>query len=418
MMFEKFSNRESLSNMQKNMGISLPSQRPISKSPPDRKKLQTWIENHYSIPRVKEIAEKLAKHINYIPFDTLLGQLQVTITQFNNYDLPYVLWIPQIKFNVGDGCSDLWIAGLCFEHSGLNPPVAIAFTDQLIEVLKQYPTVLNILMLDDASYSASHITGEINRLSLANTLEAYTLFIGIPFMTKHAVTVIQNESKRVFKKNVMLLDYINLPMMNEILDTEELNYLEKEFDYRCDKRTLTYFDHRYPDVFSTLWCFQDGSHLLSSNIVKAMEHLGHHTTELLWNENVKKLLPNSEPVVPEIISPYKQKNVLKLMGDRAMFAKEINIDPSVVADFLENSSKKPITGIEQLLSFFKPKQTLLFFGALTLFLIPENLFADNQSISNLQLALILVMVFFVSAMSDNIKKESQMNFAETPHRYT
>ncbi len=434
-------NVKTLSAMQKKAGISFPTQLPIYHSPPDENKLQAWIENHNSFPEVKNIAAKLASHINYIPFDTLLTQLQCMITQFNSFNLPYILWIPQRTYIVSEGCSDLWIAGLCFEHCRLNQPVAIAFTNQLSEVLKQHPTVHNILMLDDASYSANHIKNEIQNLRrFGNTLEKYNLYIGIPFMTKHAVEVIVHESKDAFETNaIILLNYKNLPMMTDILDAGEQDYLIKEFGYFFGARTLSYFDHRYPDEFSTLWCFQDGSHLLSVNITKAMEHLGSKIDTDQWDDKVKKLFPISKPVVPVIIPPYRLKNALKFeelkiainakkLGHRTIYpiqatenrvmrAKGINIEDTTVADFLEYSPKRAITGIEPFLSFFKPKQTLILLGALTLFLIPENFFADKQSISNLQHAFILVIAFFVTTILDNIKSASQMNFsAKTQNR--
>jgi len=426
-MFTQLSYR-ALSDMQKKAGISFPTQLPIYHSPPDKNKLQAWIENHNSFPQVKNIAKKLASHINYIPFETLLAQLQCMITEFNSFNLPYILWIPQRDSIVNEGCSDLWIAGLCFEFCKLNHPVAIAFTNQLCDVLKQHPTVHHILILDDASYSANHIKNEIQQFRRmgGRLLENHTLYIGIPFMTTHAVSEIKKLFQNAPKTMTKLLHYTNILMMSEVLNSEEKLYLENEFSYQLGSRTLTYFDHRYPDQFSSLWCFEDGSHLLRTSIFRVRERLPINEQD---DDNLERLLPSSEPMVPKIISPYRLHQNHKLdelkiaINDKAvghrteypihpamnklMRAKGINFWDTADADVVEHSSKTSSLSIKPLPAFFKPKQTLVMLGALSLFLIPNHFFLQNQIISNLQLSFLFVVAFLAPFMLENINPKAQ-----------
>lgn len=294
--------------MTQKVGIQFPVILPLFSSPLDPKAINDWIETHASIPKIKDIAAKIAKHINYISFEQFLSQLQITIDHFNKIVTePYVLVV------AGEvGKSDHWVTSLALEQCGLRWPNTIIFSFQVTTYLQENSHIRNILLLDDASYSADHIITAFGKMigyspDSILTKEHYHVWIGIPFMTTHAAKKILTTQ---FFSDMQLLHHTKINMLTEILDEEEKNYLLSEFDYKCSHRTLTYFDHGYPDAFSTLPALEQGWHLLRiGSIMPAMTKLGYASpddyTPEAWNQKVAELLPQSMPLMPKIIRPYR-----------------------------------------------------------------------------------------------------------------
>lgn len=328
-------------------GISFPTVLPLFKNPPNKAAANAWVEAHYAFPLIKKIAKKMVDNINYISFERFFAGLEQTIQSFNLHiqDRPYILWIGQYnKKDLNDGCSDQWAAGLALEYGKLRWPSAIATTKTLIECLRQNQTIKDVLLLDDASYSAGHIGQEISHLDnefllnlfshsnaeiredfqrLENKQPKRNLSIGIPFMTTHAFQSLSKLRNGIFS-NVQVLQHETIKMQREILSLDEIAYLET-FGYILGYKTLTYFDHTYPDLFSTIDNFKSGTHLLLDNVAKAMKTLGYipgedhsasQTSGLTvitdpkeWRTLINKLLPSTKPAItPTIIQPYRLLN--------------------------------------------------------------------------------------------------------------
>lgn len=322
-----------LNEKTKKAGIEFPTILPLFRNPPDRKAVQEWVDKHDTteinkhFPELKPLAEKIAKHINYIPYETFLEKLKITINDFHKKtkEDPYVLWIAQDAMHLKAGASDAWVAGLAFEHCGLRTPAAIFTTNRFVDFLKSNYVykhhfgkenyIKHILLLDDASYSANHILDEINHIHTDSLIETedkriitilenyYQFYIGIPFMTSIAEQKISDN----IRINASLLAHTKLPMLKELLDEKEIKLLES-VGTTVRSKTLSYFDHRFPDVWSTLSQIEDGYNLLCLGKMDAMEKMG-YTPETMaideWNKLVPKMIPDSLPLIPTVIPPYR-----------------------------------------------------------------------------------------------------------------
>lgn len=305
-------------------GIDFPTILPLFRSPPNFKALTEWVNCHRDNAVLTSLARKLADHINYIPFEKFLAQLKLTIQHFNEkITEPYVLWTPK-----ENGGSDLWVASLALEHCGLRWPSAIVGTTQLPQFLQQNPDIKHILLLDDAAYGGSHISAEIYKANVqcfmetkkTELIEARQLIIGIAFLTQNAIKKIsQNQAFQ----SITILSHAHMPLMQEILSTAEQKSLEN-FRITCTNKTLSYHDHAYPDCWSTLPNFEDGTHLMRiSGVMSYMGTMGYtislyaeeypHATIIQnpdeWNQLVTRLMPAAHSaIIPTIVRPYRLKH--------------------------------------------------------------------------------------------------------------
>ncbi|MCC2666441.1 MAG: hypothetical protein K0S63_357, partial [Gammaproteobacteria bacterium] len=263
-------------NIAAQAGINFPTILPLFKGTPKQEAIEEWVKNHQQNELVYAIAKKIARNINHIPFEKFLAQLKITVADFNTrVTAPYALWIPQNLASMLPGCSDVWVIGLALEHCNLRWPEAVIRTDQLNIFLIENPQIRHILILDDAAYSGSHIQDELVRIfefyeddnedDKTPQVSQCRLLIGVPFITVVA--------KEKIKKNLFLstdlLAHIQIDLTKEILNKEEVAYLESNH-FPLNSKTLTYFDHRFPDCWSTLPHLEDGYHLLSSNVINYM----------------------------------------------------------------------------------------------------------------------------------------------------
>lgn len=311
--------------MAKEKGIFFPAQLPLFKSPPDKKAMEAWV-NHQSSPALKRIARKFIDNVDYISFEQFYSQLKLTVDDFNNkVKEPYVLWITQSSTSHSfEAKSEFWMAALAFEHLGLRWPDAIVTTDTLNDYMQSHPGIKNILILDDASHSGTHIQDELHaagRIAFQShrTLEdkSHELYIGIPYITSTAKKVITQSS---FFKNIHFLSHRPMKSIHEIIDLKDEKEL-KDVGYISMHRTLTYFDHRFPDFFSTCQNLKTGQNLVLQAIpfMKSIgydfndyRHKGNDTDEEVnkkiktWNDLVDKHVKDSKAaIVPSIIPPYK-----------------------------------------------------------------------------------------------------------------
>lgn len=305
-------------------GIHFPTILPLFDSPPDLQAAQNWINGHQQSPLLRSCAEKIVTNLNYIPFDSFLNQLQASIQDFNQrMKKPYVLWVAQSEAVAEVGCSDYWVAGLALEYGGLACPAAIVNTAQLTIFLEQNPEIRDILILDDAAYGCNHLMDQLHHAEMLcikkqnnyyeMPLRSYHLHVLVPFMTVEATRKLQQQN---YFPETTIYPNTELKVVKDFLNETELAALGCNRKH-IEGKTLTYFDHRFPDCWSSLtYNLYDGDHLLS--ILDLMPQLGYRapymefseSTELIsdpeaWNALVEKLRPKPIPIVPKIIPPYR-----------------------------------------------------------------------------------------------------------------
>jgi hypothetical protein len=364
------------------LGIQFPTPLPLFLGSPNSSHLADWAESQIT-PIARKIAQKMVDNLQYIPFEAFLKPLQKTIHNFHEKlnDEPYVLLLGEFKPDkLKRGCSDQWMIGLALEYCGLKEPEIILTPDQLKSWQSTHPTVTNLLMLDDASYSGQQkkdiLEYFVNR---KNELKSHELsfYVGIPFMTHYAEN--QLSAMRLTFKNLIVLDHAYMPSTAEILDPKEIFYAEQtNIGYISHRQTLTYFDHRFADFYSCFQQIYDGSNLLMAESVHMMRFLG-YTFESQFAKKNKHLqlitdvdqyntiaisltdpnswIPCSGYAIPTIIPPYQlhqyegQENLefaIKKIGTRNSYPAN---DPKIDAILT-----KPIP---QNIGFFRYKKSEL-----------------------------------------------------------
>lgn len=300
-------------NMAEQAGIYFPTPLPLYNSPPDEKAMQNWIAVQ-NTPELQCLAKKITANINYIAIDKFLKQLKITVQDFNDkVQEPYVLWIAQENSSaLKEGCSDLWVPGLALEHCGLRWPESIITTDQLGNFFKTNTTIKKILLLDDAAYSGTHLNRELAHFEIATHASNIDLYIGVAFMTERA---------EQYATHFNLLKHSSIKTLSEIFSTKELKTLNMTGGFA--NQTLTYFDHVFPDFYSTFQTLRTGNNLLKVNcgILDYMHNKGYVTSEfqhlfpnsklissLEWNNLCMELIRDSEPLIPTIIRPHRLHN--------------------------------------------------------------------------------------------------------------
>lgn len=318
-----------LRHMAEMNGIVFPTLLPLYRSAPVLEHLNEWAESQ-ATPTLRKISHTLVKNINYIPFESFLKALKETITDFNQHigDKPFILLIAENREDkLANGCSDQWVAGLAFEHCQLKQPTAIFNINQLRRYLKQNPTIpeMDILILDDASYSARQKSEALSDLisnfeisnfhinnfeenDLKERFKTLHLWMGIPFMTEQA-----NKAFAGFQKDfqeVTILTHQHMPLVIDFLTKDEQYYMKSISCFTPLKVTLTWFDHRFPDDFSTFASLYWGKSLIDASISKYMAFLGYDAEEMEVNEYngmVSELFaPNYLPYynIPRVLPPY------------------------------------------------------------------------------------------------------------------
>lgn len=296
--------------MAKNAGIQFPTVLPLFRNPPNKLALEAWIQAHKSFPELLDIVKLMVKHLNYISFERFFSSLEAVIQHFVKeiQGRPYLLWIPS-----KEGGSDRWVASLALEYGKLPWPMAICDSSQINDFLQQHPEVHDVLLLDDASYSGSHLSTELHHLK--NNTQQVCIFIGIPFLTSYVPSMILKKHKH---HEYRFLEFQKMPMIREILSLKEIALL-KRFQISYQTETLTYFDHTYPDYWSTIANFNNGMHLLRPMSCEIMRSQGFlapwdsaNAASLKpmsaedWDNAIEKLFPDTDPrPTPIIIQPYK-----------------------------------------------------------------------------------------------------------------
>jgi hypothetical protein len=300
--------------MLERLGITLPAPLPVFDSPPDLAAIEEWIACQPSL-ELQYYARKLSTHINYIPTERFLEQLKITLADFNqNHQEPYVLCLPQREDSADDklsGCSDTWVIALAFEYAHLRWPEAIVRTDELEPFLESHSSVKKVLMLDDAAYSATHLISELGFISHGSpcelsVLKQVDLVFGIPFITGFAKNRILNCA---IGNKIIFLAHDCIPVIGEILtDDEMVRFIEITNTPEHRTHSLTYFSHKYPDLFSTLQQFQTGRSMVSMEQYQALTGHYYDIPSVYSLDELDEIMhehqPRSRPIVPYIASPY------------------------------------------------------------------------------------------------------------------
>lgn len=278
----------------KQYNIFFPSIEPLFKSPPDENGKKLFVEAHKSkyFPEYAQLAKIFVDNINYIPHQefltTFLTQLELFIEKIGNK--PYVLWISQNNkqyYNgITEGCSELWLAGLAFQYSKLPWPVSIETTDSLGRFLKINKDVHEVLVMDDAIYSGTHLEKELSN-TLYEEIEYTNLSIVLAYSTKLGQAKVLNSAKQQFHSLELYSGGI-LPTFGEFI-TEELKKFTQVVDIQFLNKTLTYFDHAVPDFQSTHVLLDSlGTYKIFTSIYQHMFLLGYYNPSM-EKEQIKSL---------------------------------------------------------------------------------------------------------------------------------
>ena len=305
-------NLNPIQQMAANVGICFPTKLPEVSTAPDPQAMAVWVKHHDQTPLMQTIAKKIVQHINHVSTECFLEKLQETIADFHaSCNRSYVLCVCHDSARVS--CkSDQWVAGLALERCNLRFPNAIVKSQDLDACLRAHPEIHDILILDDAAYSGAHLTDGLAWMKTGGC----HIYIGIPFMTNKA-------KKRVEEKcapdlAITVLKHSHLPVLEEMLTQDEKYHFVVDMDMSREMtRTLTYFDHKFPDSWSTLQNIATGNHLLRFHESYYMERRGCVMERSEQDALYAQLFQSSAPIVGEIHPPYypAERSPIKKMAE-------------------------------------------------------------------------------------------------------
>jgi hypothetical protein len=95
-------------------------------------------------------------------------------------------------------------------------------------------------VVDDAAYSGNQLWSALERLAFISTIPNPKIFIILPFYTQMARDFVEYKAKQLKLELVFCSPLATLQSMGECMNNESMA-----------SRTSTYFDHKFPDVWST-----------------------------------------------------------------------------------------------------------------------------------------------------------------------
>lgn len=202
-------------------------------------------------------AQFILDHIHHISQEEFEGALRESVRRFNtNVGRPYVLILEK-------GKSTEWAYALAREFN-LRPPTAIVDAneaDQIQRVLKENVDVVDLVVVDDASYSGIHIQSLFDRVRV-NVLDnrQFILHTVVPFITKTARNVISDPNNLDVPPAQFEYYHVEImPTIEELIAAANTPNLDlstlKKFGPNIlgqpsPDNTLTYFEHKIPDHVS------------------------------------------------------------------------------------------------------------------------------------------------------------------------
>ncbi len=251
--------------------IIFPTPKPLFTAPPNQDALAKWVvaNSFPHLPHSASIAKKIASNIYYITFDEFMALLKRTIADFNaRCDKPYVLWLAQdVDYIFEHGCSELWVAGLALEDCDLRWPEAIVTSRELPSYLAEHTEIESVLLLDDAAYRGFHLHRELTSQHkwLTEVERAVSIYIGIPFVSEAAEEIVRKKAEEHPSITFQLLAHQVIFAITHYLSEDEQAEIRSLPHHQVSLFvTLTYFQHKLPDHYSTLRLFDKGLFFLDT----------------------------------------------------------------------------------------------------------------------------------------------------------
>ena len=247
--------------------------RALRENPVRKDELEDWITAHR--PELQGAARLIAENINYIDEYEFEKQLKETVDEFNA-DIGDKKYFVLLLTNANRRKSAEWVYALAKEK-GLKMPAQewYSFYEKdkpdytaIIAALKA-AGINDILILDDASFSGGQVRGQVNSLnSAAAQLPGLTVHVALPFITGSAKLHIMDADTKNIK--VVFGKHAIMPTIDDIFagrQEEALKYFgqkgKKSADISDYVKTLTYFQHKVPDEYSTFQRITQGTPISS-----------------------------------------------------------------------------------------------------------------------------------------------------------
>lgn len=220
---------------------------------------------------VKEIVRKIIKNIQHISFEEFLMNFNKSIRELNdllkdNKDIIIVLY----EFSMENEKSTEWLKKYFINYMKyLKNKNKIYVCDNnnfkdlsIINTDKYY-----FVLIDDCAYSGSQINIKIVKIfyyiNLYNLNDESNIILLIPYISNIALDLFLNTLKNLKIFFWTILSHILIKKnTNDILSVDEKDILNKydklniityeKYDEKYDKKYLVYFDHKLPDIISTI----------------------------------------------------------------------------------------------------------------------------------------------------------------------
>lgn len=215
---------------------------------------KAWVQAHSE--ETREVAQHILDNFQYINFETFEKQLEQTCDSFNQYMDKLPLDERFYVISVRQGCkSDRWVSALAQKYLKYAPVDVVTHED----LGRKYPDIKHVVLLDDAAYSGLQMTEVLEGLKTHKLSKIHAL---IPYMTSNGekkLTKMGGE-KLILHPHVMLstieekIPNIDIQqkiykMYTDSMYNDDLWLFSKPF---LPQTTMTYFAHKFPDIYSTL----------------------------------------------------------------------------------------------------------------------------------------------------------------------
>lgn len=251
---------------------------------------QKWIESHSA--ELQPLATKIIDNIHYIKFESFKEQLKICVEDFNKKLHSYEYQEYVLVLHEKEGKSNPWV----FSHALrflTKLPMDIVRINELEDYFDIYQddAHINLLFVDDASYSGTQMKFDLDLANLAAKDRMIQVHCLIPFMTKRAYELLRAHNE------AFLSSFQIIPTVKRLFNKDEKEILENNNVNSSDpgviryinwpEITLTYFQHKIADWKSTLTAILKDGRTIHDYRIKI-------------------------PFIPWTIEPYKQEITLPI----------------------------------------------------------------------------------------------------------
>ena len=217
-------------------------------------KLHAWL--HKSDRQdVYQVNMHKLKELKYVTFTEFLQKLKEV-----NKGVPKQPYGLIVDHEVGK--SKYWAYTLLKDQ--IKPPQAILYTgadhDKVMPAVLKKHNISNFLLIDDASYSGSQNWSCITKILMGCAqagIKNPNIQINIPYVTNNAAKRMLGQVEQTFgiiNPTIRVTSLVTIPTLGEILSPQEKKILKSVNKNYGEKvylnETLTYFEHRRPDIWS------------------------------------------------------------------------------------------------------------------------------------------------------------------------